>query len=70
METSIVLCSPKSNSSQNIKGCSVGIPFLEDPATGEPGTESFAPFSDQLFSLKNVGLKNELLSFFDPYCST
>lgn len=31
----------------------------EDPATGEPGRESFPPFSARLFGLKNVGLKNE-----------
>lgn len=32
----------------------------EDPATGEPGTESFPPFSvPRLFGLKNAGFKNE-----------
>lgn len=33
----------------------------EDPATGEPGTESFLPFSARLFGLKNkkAGFKNE-----------
>lgn len=31
----------------------------EDPATGEPGTESFPPFSARLFCLKNAGFKNE-----------
>ncbi len=33
----------------------------EDPATGEPGTESFPPpfFSARLFGLKNAGFKNE-----------
>lgn len=31
----------------------------EDPATGEPGTESFTPLSAQLFGLKNAGFKNE-----------
>lgn len=29
----------------------------EDPATGEPGTESFPPFSDRFLSLKNAGFK-------------
>lgn len=33
----------------------------EDLATGEPGTESFPPFSTRLFGLKlkNAGFKNE-----------
>lgn len=33
----------------------------EDPATGEPGRESFPPFSARLFvfGLKNAGFKNE-----------
>ncbi|KAK9208879.1 hypothetical protein WN944_001240 [Citrus x changshan-huyou] len=31
----------------------------EDPATGEPGTESFPPFPPPLFGLKNAGFKNE-----------
>jgi hypothetical protein len=31
----------------------------KDPATGEPGTESFPPFSARLFGLKNAGFKNE-----------
>jgi hypothetical protein len=31
----------------------------EDPATGEPGTESFPPFFARLFGLKNAGFKNE-----------
>jgi hypothetical protein len=31
----------------------------ENPATGEPGTESSPLFSAQLFGLKNVGFKNE-----------
>lgn len=32
----------------------------EDPATGEPGTESFPPFPpDSLVGLKNAGFKNE-----------
>lgn len=33
----------------------------EDPATGEPGTESFPPFSARPFGLKNknAGFKNE-----------
>ena len=30
----------------------------EDPATGEPGTES-PPLSSRLFGLKNAGFKNE-----------
>lgn len=42
----------------------------EDPATGEPGTESFPPFSARLFGLKNAGFKNEWLPFSDPYCPT
>jgi hypothetical protein len=29
----------------------------EDPATGEPGTESFPPFSARLLGLKNTGFK-------------
>jgi hypothetical protein len=31
----------------------------ENPATGEPGTESFTPFFARLFGLKNAGFKNE-----------
>ena len=31
----------------------------EDPATGEPGTESFPPLSARFFGLKNAGFKNE-----------
>lgn len=31
----------------------------EDPATGEPGTESSSPFSARLLGLKNAGFKNE-----------
>ena len=31
----------------------------ENPAIGEPGTESFSPFPAHLFGLKNVGFKNE-----------
>ncbi|KAG6516207.1 hypothetical protein ZIOFF_026657 [Zingiber officinale] len=31
----------------------------ENPATGEPGTESSPPFSVRLFGLKNAGFKNE-----------
>ena len=31
----------------------------EDPATGEPGTESFPHLSARLFGLKNAGFKNE-----------
>lgn len=35
----------------------------EDPATGEPGTESFPPlFSARLFGLKNAGFKNLRMS--------
>lgn len=41
---------------------------LEDPATGEPGTERFPPFSAR--TLSNAGFKNELLPFSDPYCPT
>jgi len=31
----------------------------EDPVTGEPGTESFPPFSARPLGLKNTGFKNE-----------
>ena len=31
----------------------------EDPATGEPGTESLPPPFRRLFGLKNAGFKNE-----------
>lgn len=31
----------------------------EDSATGEPGTESFPPFSVRPCGLKNAGFKNE-----------
>ena len=64
--TFIVLCSPKSNSSQNLKtkGAELESHSKDSCGSGESSYRrtrngELSPFSARLFDLKNAGFKNE-----------
>lgn len=78
LTTFIVLCSPKSNSSQNLTQKVLSWnPILTKDSCGSGGSNyrrtrngGLSPLSARLFGLKNAGFKNESLPFSDPDCPT